>query len=343
MLAGCGTRPPALTPADRDWEPHETLSTYGLFQGNGSSQEPVTGVVPYDINTPLFSDYATKYRFVRLPAGTHAAYHESDVFAFPIGTVLVKTFAYLHDLAVPSHGRRLIETRLLIHRPDGWIGLPYLWNDAQTEAVLRKVGGARTVHWRHTDGRERTLDYLIPNVNQCLACHENSRVMKPLGPKASQLNREHAYGEVRENQLHYWSQAGLVHGAPQPNQTPRMAVWNDPATGSLDQRARAWLDGNCAHCHNPNGSAKNSGLDLRIEQTEPPRWGVWKTPVAAGRGSGGRSYGIVPGKPDESILLYRLQSTEPGVMMPELSRRLVDEEGVALIRDWIAGLASAPR
>jgi hypothetical protein len=155
--------------------------------------------------------------------------------------------------------------------------------------------------------------------------------MKPLGPKAGQLNRQ--------DQLEHWSEIGLLHDAPPSGQAPRFAVWDDPATGTLDERARAWLDANCASCHNPGGSAKNSGLDLRIEQRDPAKWGVRKTPVAAGRGSGGRSYGIVPGKPDESILLYRLQATEPGVMMPEIARRLVHEEGVALIREWIAGLA----
>src|SRR5262249_26337657 len=145
-----------------------------------------------------------------------------------------------------------------------------------------------------------------------------------------------------DNQLHRWTTAGLLAGAPASEQAPRLPVWNDPATGSLDQRARAWLDVNCAHCHNPNGPARQSGLDLRLAQADPARWGVWKTPVAAGRGSGGRAYGIVPGKPDESILLYRLQATTPGVLMPDLGRRLVDEEGVALIRAWIAALPAGP-
>src|SRR5207244_1098077 len=112
---------------------------YGLFLGSGQTQEPAPGVIPYDINTPLFSDYATKYRFVRLPPGTQATYHDSEVFEFPVGTILVKTFAYLHDLTEPAQGGRLVETRLLIHRPDGWIGLPYVWNDDQTEAMLKVV------------------------------------------------------------------------------------------------------------------------------------------------------------------------------------------------------------
>src|SRR5262249_15808469 len=158
---------------DASWEPPEKLSAYGLFRGDGSTQEPAEGVVPYDLNTPLFSDYATKYRFVRLPPGTSAVYHDTDVFDFPPGPVIVNAFAYLNDLRDPSQGRRLIETRLLIHRPQGWIGLPYVWNNAQTEATLQIVGGTCDVRWVHTDGSERTNNYIIPNVNQCLGCHEN--------------------------------------------------------------------------------------------------------------------------------------------------------------------------
>src|SRR5262249_13398902 len=113
---------------------------------------------------------------------------------------------------------------------------------------------------------------------------------------------------------------------------------NDLSTGTTDQRARAYLEINCAHCHNPGGPARTSGLDLRAAQTDPSRLGVWKTPVAVGRGSGGRSYDIVPGEPDASILAHRSGSTELGVMMPDVGRRLVDEEGLTLVRAWIAGL-----
>jgi uncharacterized repeat protein (TIGR03806 family) len=342
LAAGCARQKPPPGPADAAWQPAARLSAYGLFRGAPAAQEPAAGVLPYDLNTPLFSDYAVKHRFVAVPAGTTAAYHEADAFAFPVGTILVKTFAYPHDRTDLSRGRRLIETRLLIHRPDGWIGLPYVWDAEQTDATLSVTGGVREVRWRHDDGRERSVRYLIPNTNQCKACHENRRIMRPLGPTARNLNRDLAYTDGCENQLRRWTAAGVLAGAPPPEEAPRLPVWNDPATGSLDQRARAWLDVNCAHCHNPDGPARQSGLDLRLAQADPARWGVWKTPVAAGRGSGGRSYGIVPGQPDASILLYRLQATEPGVLMPDLGRRLVDEEGVALIRAWIAALPLAP-
>jgi uncharacterized repeat protein (TIGR03806 family) len=332
--AGCA-RPPA-PPAE---EPVPAkLSAYGLFQGDGSSQTPVEGVFPYEINTPLFSDYAAKYRFIRLPPGTSARYENSAVFEFPVGTIIAKTFAYANDERDRSRGQRLIETRLLIHKLDGWIGLPYVWNDDQTEATLEIAGDRKNVRWIHTDGRPRTLSYLVPNTNQCLGCHENRKVMQPIGPTARQLNRRFPYPEGAANQLAHWTRLGVLQGAPEPEQAPRLAVWDDPATGSRDQRARAWLESNCAHCHNPDGPARTSGLDLRASQTEAARIGIWKTPIAAGRGTGGRSYDIVPGRPEASILMYRLESTEPGVMMPEISRRLVHEEGVALIREWIANL-----
>jgi uncharacterized repeat protein (TIGR03806 family) len=339
--ADCPSRPEIAAASTNDLddsEPPAQLSAYRLFRGNGSTQEPAEGVLPYDINTPLFSDYAAKYRFIRLPPGKSARYHDTEVFDFPVGTIIAKTFAYPNHLTDPSKGQRLIETRLLIHRAEGWIGLPYIWNDEQTEAILEITGGTQRVRWIHSDGRERTNDYIIPNVNQCLGCHENRKVMRPIGPKARNLNKDFVYPEGRESQLSRWTKAGYLQGAPAPEKAPRLAVWNDKSTGSLDERARAWLEINCAHCHNPNGPARTSGLDLLATQTDAYQRGLWKTPVAAGRGSGGRSYDIVPGKPDESILMYRLESKEPGVMMPELARRLVDEEGVALVREWIAGL-----
>ena len=149
----------------------------------GGLNYPAGGVVPYDLNSPLFSDYATKYRFVRLPPGTSAVYRDEDVFEFPVGTIIAKTFAYPHDMRDPARGQRLLETRLLIRQPDGWTGLPYVWNDEQSEATLKVAGGACDVHWVHADGKERTVNYLIPNTNQCLGCHENSKVMAPIGPK----------------------------------------------------------------------------------------------------------------------------------------------------------------
>ena len=345
--SGCGQRttreaaPPAATPvaAAAPSGPFEKLSQYGLFAGDPKAQVPAAGVIPYDLNSALFSDYAEKFRFVKLPAETPAAYHATDSFAFPVGTVIAKTFAYPADARDPSKGRRLIETRILKREPDGWVGLPYIWNAAQTDATLDVAGDTVDVSWIDRGGRDRKNNYIIPNVNQCKDCHKAGETVTPIGPKARHLNRDFAYREGTENQLAHWSRIGALAGAPAPQQAPRLAAWDDPKTGTLDDRARAWLEINCAHCHSPSGPARTTGLDLTAAQRNPAAIGVNKPPVAAGIGSGGRMYDIVPGRPDESILAYRIASTHPGVMMPELGKRLVHEEGVALVRDWIATMA----
>jgi uncharacterized repeat protein (TIGR03806 family) len=319
-------------------EPFEKLSEYGLFVGDGASQEPVEGVIPYDLNSPLFSDYTTKDRFIRVPPRTRAVYNEHDAFEFPIGTVIAKTFSYPHDFRDPSKGRRLLETRILKREVGGWATLPYIWNKAQTEATLDVAGEMVDVSWIDTDGRQRTNNYIIPNANQCAGCHEQGRGSVPIGPKARNLNRDFHFADGTENQLDHWSRLGVLEGAPPSRSAPRLAVWDDPKTGTLDDRARAWLEINCAHCHNPNGPAKSSGLDLLTSQRKPVSFGVHKSPVAAGHGSGGFDFDIVPGRPDRSILAFRIASTHPGVMMPELGKRLVHDEGVALIREWIAAM-----
>jgi uncharacterized repeat protein (TIGR03806 family) len=339
--SGCQSRPKTAAPSPPG--PFQTLSQYGLFAGDPVAQQPAPGVIPYDINSALFSDYAEKFRFIKFPAGSSAVYKSDGVFDLPAGTVIAKTFAYPRDARDPSKGRRLIETRILKHDSDGWVGLPYVWNDTQSEATLDVAGNTVNVSWIHSDGDPRTNNYIIPNANQCKGCHKAGEAMLPIGPKARHLNRDFDYASGKENQLTHWSRLGLLSGAPDPENAPRLAVWEDPRTGTLDARARAWLEINCAHCHSPDGPARNSGLDLLASQQNPTSWGVNKAPVAAGLGSGGLAFDIVPGQPDRSILAYRIASTHPGVMMPELGKRLVHKEGVELVREWITAMAAPAR
>jgi hypothetical protein len=198
--------------------PFERLSQYGLFAGEPAAQEPAKGVVPYDLNSALFSDYAVKHRFIELPAGTRATYREHDAFEFPVGTVIAKTFAYPRDARDPAKGRRLIETRILKREPDGWVGLPYIWNAAQTDAMLDVAGDTVDVSGVHTDGSTRTNNYIIPNSNQCKGCHKAGDAVVPIGPKARHLNRDFAYREGTENQLAHWSRLGMLW----PARLPRM-------------------------------------------------------------------------------------------------------------------------
>jgi uncharacterized repeat protein (TIGR03806 family) len=335
-LAGCSSSSEQAADA-----PLEKLSQYGLFVGNGSTQQPVAGVIPYDLNTPLFSDYTEKFRFVKLPAGESAKYSADGPFEFPVGTVIAKTFAYPKDARDPKLGQRLLETRILKHEADGWVGLPYIWNDEQTEATLDVAGGFVDVSWKDNSGTERTNNYIIPNANQCKGCHVQGDAFQPLGPKARHLNKDFAYADGAQNQLAYWTKHKVLTGAQEPKDAPRLAVWNDPATGTLDQRARAWLEINCAHCHNPAGPARNSGLDLMASQTKSSQFGIFKAPVAAGRGSGPHKYDIVPGHPEDSIMMFRMQSMDAGIMMPELGKRLIHDEGVELMREWIAAMSES--
>ena len=215
---------------------------------------------------------------MKLPAGTHATYRESETFDFPVGTVIAKTFAIPRDARDLSLGQRLIETRILKHEPDGWVGLPYIWNDAQTEATLEVAGGTVDVSWIHTDGEPRTNNYIIPNANQCKGCHKAGETITPIGPKARHLNRDFAYATGTENQLAHWTPArGCLQVPLHPPKRPRLPVWDDPKSGTLDARARAWLEINCAHCHNPDGPARNSGLDLLASQQNPTSFGIYKT------------------------------------------------------------------
>jgi hypothetical protein len=170
--------------------------------------------------------------------------------------------------------------------------------------------------------------------------------MTPIGPSARQLNGEYSawnlskssVGDIPQNQLLNWQKMGVLTNLPAIETVPKAAVWNKPESGSLDERARILLDINCAHCHRKGGPAQTSGLNLSIHETEPIAYGILKTPVAAGRGSGNRNYDIVRGKPDESIIVYRMESTDPGIMMPEVGRKTTHKEGVELIKEWIKAM-----
>lgn len=307
------------------------LADYGLFDGAG---RPAPGVMPYSLNTPLFSDGAAKARFVWLPPGTRADYRSSGPLAFPVGTVLVKRFAFPADARAPDRELTPVETRLLIHRPAGWVALSYV--EEGGEAVLKRAGKRVAVRIAGRDGRPLEIDYAVPNQNQCKTCHQAGEAITPIGPTAGNLNDG--------RQLPMWQASGRLAGLPAAG-LPRMARWDDAAE-PLEARARAYLAVNCGHCHNRAGFASNSGLWLDPDEREPAHLGINKRPVAAGRGSGGLEFAILPGQPDRSILVHRMLSAEPGVMMPQFGRSLIHDDGVALIRQWIsampAGMAVTP-
>lgn len=316
LLAGC-----------EESYPPERLSSWGLF-ADGAAQEPVEGVEPYDILSPLFSDYAAKHRFIRLPDGEQITYTDEGDWIFPVGTVIVKTFGYYADLRDPSAGERLIETRLLVHEEQGWEPYVYLWDDAMNDAVLSPVSPRVPVEWIHADGEARSLDYYVPNVIECANCHGGADDVSPIGPRTAQIDRD---GQIERFESLGWFANDVTA------MTDRARLEDPTGSGDLEARARAYLDANCSHCHREGGAAQQSGLWLGAEITDPLQLGICKRPVAAGRATGGRSFDIVPGSPDLSVMVFRMESDEPGIKMPEIGI-LSHPEGVALIREWIAAM-----
>ncbi|WP_299459304.1 SO2930 family diheme c-type cytochrome [uncultured Microscilla sp.] len=316
------------------------LSLYGFFRGKLAELLPAKGVMPYTLNTPLFSDYAQKARFIKLPKGKKASYNAKEVFEFPVGTTLIKNFFYPIDARDPSKGRRLVETRLLIHEANGWKALPYVWNEEQTDAMLEIAGETKQVSWIDKKGQTRKLGYMIPNMNQCKGCHVRGRKMMPIGPSARQLNGNFIYPDKHKkiNQLLYWQKTGMLQGLPALSNVPKAPVWNDPSTGDLNARARIWLDINCGHCHRPDGPANTSGLFLYIHEQNMAKLGVYKSPIAAGRAAQYAKYDILPGEPNQSLVITRLEATDPGIRMPELGRQTVHQESLELLKEWIKNI-----
>ena len=334
------------------------LSEWQLLSHDGDRLYPNKAVAPYDLKVMLFSDYAQKLRTVWVPPNaTPGALLDDGSFDMPVGTVISKTFYYEQDeagrmLNTPAvhHGWdarlfdmatiRLIETRLLVKRAKGWVPLSYVWNDDQTDARLTKIGKIIPLTLMSGES-ETTFNYMVPDINQCGGCHapnNTTRKIEPLGfrkvhiDKPFQYTKDYAY-----NQISTLARGGILD--------MDLAVdiqgyeLRDDYTYSLSATdARLYLDINCAHCHNAVGPADTSGLDLSFDAPLDARFGICKLPIAAGAGTGGRSHDIVPGHPDQSILVYRMETRKPGAMMPELGRALAHQEGIDLVRDWVSNL-----
>jgi len=311
VLASCA-RTPAPVAFIAEGRP-QRLSDWHLLDVSGGRLVPNAGVLPYDLVTPLFSDYAHKLRTVWMPAGRSATYSADQAFEFPVGTILSKTFYYPRagaadavlktydaEPGAPAAGLdlsrvRLVETRVLVRRADGWVVLPYVWNADQSEAELERTGDAKALELVDAQGHGQKFTYVVPNENQCASCHVTnlkSGVFTPLGPKARNLNRTLAYADGTENQIARWVRAGFLAGVPS-GELPRAADWRDVQQPIAD-RARSYLDVNCAHCH--QGGATASNTSLRLDALGPADWslGLCKPSVAAGKGTGDRLHDIEP-------------------------------------------------
>ncbi|TXH75932.1 MAG: hypothetical protein E6Q88_03185 [Lysobacteraceae bacterium] len=333
-----------------------TLGAWNVLQLTDGRLRPNAQVEPYALNTALFTDYAHKYRTIWMPPGTRAKFDAQRSFDFPVGTIITKTFYYPKaqggdnaTVALQSESvdetrdgidlsrMRLIETRVLVRRKEGWIAMPYVWNAQQTEAELARAGTVIALALRRESGVSERFSYLVPDENQCASCHADdmrTRDLRPIGPKARHLDRDDPW-HPGERQLVRMHRMGRLDRLPDAAAVPNARF--DDASASIDARARAYLDINCGHCHSAEGPADTSGLWLDAGVVDAVKLGLCKPPVAAGQGTGDRFFDIVPGRPQESILVYRMDSLDPGAMMPEIGRSLIHREGVDLIEDWIVG------
>ncbi len=290
------------------------LSQMGVFTTTMSQLIPVEGVQIYEINSELFTDYAKKQRLVRLPNGQKMRENDSDLLPlFPDNTLIAKTFYYNIDDRDPGLGKKIIETRILLKIEGSWQVGDYIWNSAQTEATYRETGSTEAISYIDIDGNTQNVAYIIPSKQDCFTCHNNSANTFPIGMKLRNMNFIPSY--TGQNQLDYFTANGLLEGAVSSEITV-LPDWTD-GTNSLSDRARAYMEINCAHCHQPGGPVPPVyNLDLRLE-----------TPYEDSGISDSR-LGI----------LDRFESTEPFYRMPQLGRTVVHDEALLMLTEYIDSL-----
>jgi uncharacterized repeat protein (TIGR03806 family) len=328
-------------PADPNRPPPDfprLLSQTGLFRST-NDHLPAPGLIPYSVNSPLWSDHAHKERFLAVPGEAKVEYHPTESWKFPEGTVLVKTFALDMEQGNPATRKRL-ETRLLHLEQDHWRGYTYVWNDAQTDAELLPRGGldrAYTIRDPAAPGGKREQTWHFPSRAECTLCH-TMPMHFVLGLNVPQMNRDHDYGGTVDNQLRTLDHIGLFT-KPIPNlakktELPKLPDPRDEKV-PLDQRARSYLHANCAHCHMVYGGG-NALFKLTFTLPLSATGIVGTPPMHGDFGIAGGKL-VVPGDPDRSLLLHRMAKLGHG-RMPHVASSVVDENAVKLVREWIRQL-----
>lgn len=310
----------------------QALSDYNLFT---DSREPRSGQriggISYQLNSQLFTDHARKYRYVFMPPDTQATFIDDEVLDFPVGSVFVKVFALPEDTSKAEEN--IIEVRLMIHRAAGWVGLPYVWDSIAGDGHLDLNGELVPFTMIHK-GKEYQNSYAVPTYGSCRNCHQYNGGMTLIGPKARLLNKEIIIAGESVNQLVDWQKKGLLAEGSLPSNISDIEYapdWRDE-TKELSDRAKAYLDINCAHCHRPEGSASLSGLKMEFSRKIIDYdHGVCNS----AHGWRGGGFDIWPGDGDNSSMPLRMTLSGAPDRMPPLGRSLVDQEAVQLIRLWI--------
>ncbi|OAB79679.1 hypothetical protein ULVI_02725 [Cochleicola gelatinilyticus] len=295
----------------------ETLSEMGIFTGTLSEITPAEGVQLYEINSTLFTDYASKQRLIRLPEGKSMEYNGDELLPlFPDNTLIAKTFYYNIDDRDPNLGKQLIETRVFLKIQGSWKTGNYIWNSDQTEATYRELGSIEAISYIDSDGATQNIAYEIPSQQDCATCHNNNDMVFPIGMKLRSMNFNPDNETINENQLDYFINNGLLTGLSSSSLVSTLPDWTDEATWDVFERSRAYMDVNCAHCHQPGGEVSNFDIDFRFETPFDD------TGIYANRGE----------------IEARIQSTAPTYRMPQLGRTIVHEEAVAMLLTYLEAI-----
>ncbi|MEM9728098.1 MAG: hypothetical protein AAF997_05895 [Myxococcota bacterium] len=322
----------------------QLLSEWGLFS-DIENQIPEDGVVPYDVTAPLFTDDAMKLRFLQIPDGETIEYSDTARWIQPDGAIYVKTFAYPVDARDPELGLQLIETRIIEFTDEGEVDMwTYVYPEGENDdAELVVWGPTFDVSYINELGETVEFNYAVPSVPACRNCHSPPPRSRTLGPSSGMLNTDKDYGgEVGvQNQVDYLNSLGLFDTTPSEDRNTYVTNPTTEDTAGLHDRVRSYLDSNCSHCHARDGEVADKGLYLMFDEMDPETsdpftWGVCKTPTSAGNGTTcDQGLDIVPGDPDASLFLCRLESVSPGELMPPLGRTTVHTKGAELVREWI--------
>ncbi len=315
--------------------PYDSLSTYNFFTGNIADLVPVYGVLPFAPITPLFSDYAHKSRFVWMPVGAKASYVDDNTpLDFADGTILIKNFWF--DNVQPNNVKRILETRLLFKRNGLWEFANYKWNDQQTEATLDLVGSFAPLQWLDDNSQAHDVVYRIPSEAECFVCHKRNDVPEPIGPKPRNLNSTYNYPDGPMNQLDKWIATGYLE-ANVPDVIETTAKWDDPNV-DINDRVRAYVDMNCAHCHSDDKHCDYRPMRFAWSETsDPVNLGVCVPPDD--QLTPDLTHIVARGFTQRSMLYYRASSTDETVRMPLLGRTVVHTEAVQLFGDWITAMS----
>lgn len=329
---------PATDPTNGGAQPPATLSQTGAFS-NLSSLTVAPGLIPYTVNSPLWSDGARKQRWIAIPsdgsrnsASEKVTFNPDAPWTFPVGTVAVKHFELPINANNPAQVRRL-ETRFLVAIGNGdFYGVSYRWRVDGSDADLLPDGASDIISITNADGSISSQTWDFPSRQDCRSCH-NLGAGVFLGVNTWQLNGSLTYpGEsAASNQLEAWSAEGLFTTTLAAASNYPAAVAVDDATASLELRMRSYLAANCANCHNPAGGL-NTGFDLRFG-TELAETDLINGALLYDLGING-AHVITPQNPATSILYRRMNTTDIH-KMPPIGRNVIDEIAVNTLNQWI--------